>query len=154
MRHWGVAMATVLVADDEPEVCYLVSLYLRRDGHRVLSVGDGPAVLSALARWHPDLLVLDMSLPGMDGLELCRKIRADPATANTRILMLSGWTFDSDIQAGLDAGADDYVTKPFHGPDLVERAEALLAREHAPVSLSPRAHAEAELGTKPDPHEP
>jgi DNA-binding response OmpR family regulator len=144
----------VLVADDEPEVCYLVSLYLRKGGHRVLSVGDGPAVLEALKRWHPDLVVLDMSLPGMDGLELCRKIRADPEAAHTRILMLSGWTFDSDVQAGRDAGADDYVTKPFDGPDLVQRAEALIAREHAPIAASPLARAEAQLTARADPHEP
>src|SRR4051812_11542248 len=98
-------MATVLVADDEPEVCYIVALYLRRDGHRVLSVGDGDAVLSAMQRWHPDLIVLDLSLPGIDGLELCRRIRGNSDTAHTRILMLSGWAFDSDVQAGLDAGA-------------------------------------------------
>jgi DNA-binding response OmpR family regulator len=144
-------MATVLVADDEPEVCYLVSLYLRRDGHRVLTVGDGPAVLEALQRWHPDLIVLDMSMPGIDGLELCRQIRADPDSAGTRILMLSGWAFDSDVQAGLDAGADDYVTKPFHGPALVERAEALLARQPAGVPLRPE---DGGGGPPEDPHQP
>ena len=147
-------MATVLVADDEPEVCYIVALYLRRDGHRVLSVADGPAVLSALHRWHPDLIVLDLSLPGMDGLELCRRIRGNPETAHTRILMLSGWAFDSDVQAGLDAGADDYLTKPFSGPDLVARAESLLAREHAVAPVRSRPSEVGEMDGPSDPHEP
>jgi DNA-binding response OmpR family regulator len=146
-------MATVLVADDEPDVCYLVSVYLRRAGHHVIGASDGAAVIDAVHESKPDLLVLDLSLPGLNGLELCRKLRADPETATLPVLMLSGWAFDSDVQAGLDAGADDYVTKPFHGPELVARAETLLARRAAapaPAS-SGRARPAPAPTTEPEP---
>ena len=103
-------MATVLVVDDEPIVREVVVRYLTREGHRTLEAADGKAARAAIETSDPDLVVLDVMLPGTDGLELCRWIRS---TSELPVIMLTARGEEADRIVGLELGADDYVTKPF-----------------------------------------
>jgi DNA-binding response OmpR family regulator len=119
-------MATVLVVDDEPLVRDVVRRYLERDGHRVISAGDGEAARSAIERDLPSLILLDVMLPGgTDGLELCRWIRA---TSNLPVILLTARVEETDRIVGLELGADDYVTKPFSPRELATRVKTVLRR--------------------------
>ncbi len=129
----------VLVVDDEPHIVQLTRMYLEREGYRVHSVGDGEAALAAAASLHPDALVLDIMLPGLDGLEVVRRLRAaeDPVP----IIMLTARDDDYDKILGLELGADDYLTKPFNPRELVARVKALLRRQErfaAQAAAQPR----------------
>ena len=115
----------VLVVDDDVKTVELVKLYLNRDGYRVLTAYDGIEALRLAREGHPDLIVLDLMLPGMDGLEVCRVIRAE---SDVPIIMLTARTTDQDKLTGLDLGADDYVTKPFSPRELAARVRAILRR--------------------------
>jgi two-component system alkaline phosphatase synthesis response regulator PhoP len=116
----------VLIVDDEPAIVQLARLYLQREGFRVESVGDGQAALEAVKRLDPALVILDVMLPGLDGFEVCRRLRAqDDSVA---ILMLTARDEDIDKILGLELGADDYLTKPFNPRELVARAKAILRR--------------------------
>jgi two-component system response regulator ResD len=119
------ATATVLVVDDEPTVRRVVAAYLRSEGHRTLEAGDGVAALALFERERPGLVVLDLMLPGIDGLELCRIMRR---RADTPIIMLTARGEASDRIVGLDLGADDYLTKPFSPRELVARVRSVLRR--------------------------
>jgi DNA-binding response OmpR family regulator len=112
--------------EDDPSIADLVDMYLRRDGHDVLSVGTGTAALTAVGNRHPDVVVLDIGLPDMDGLEVCRRIRADDPAMG--IIFLTARDEEVDRVLGLEFGADDYVTKPFSPRELVARVKALLRR--------------------------
>jgi DNA-binding response OmpR family regulator len=112
--------------DDEKKVVDLVTLYLKRDGYRVLAAYDGPQALQLAHEKHPDLIVLDLMLPGMDGLAVCRTLRAEGN--KVPIIMLTARTLEEDKLVGLDLGADDYVTKPFSPRELVARVRAVLRR--------------------------
>jgi DNA-binding response OmpR family regulator len=126
------AMARILIVEDDPDILELISLYLRKAGHSVDVLSDGSATL-ARVRAHPaDLIVLDLMLPGMGGLEICHALRGDPATARLPIIMLTARSDESDRVAGLELGADDYVTKPFSPKELVARVGALLRRAASP----------------------
>jgi two-component system, OmpR family, response regulator ResD len=120
----------VLVVEDEPMVAEVVGRYLRRDGYEVLTAGDGAAALDAVDRHSPDLIVLDVMLPGIDGIEVCRRVRA---RAQTPIIMLTARGEEIDRLLGLELGADDYITKPFSPRELVARVKAVLRRS-APAS--------------------
>jgi len=115
----------VLVVDDDVKTVELVKLYLNRDGYRVLTAYDGLEALRLAQEAHPDLIVLDLMLPGMDGLEICRTIREE---SDVPIIMLTARTTDEDKIAGLGLGADDYVTKPFSPRELAARVRAVLRR--------------------------
>src|SRR5689334_9636899 len=115
----------ILVIEDESSIARLVRLYLQEAGFGVLVATDGVTGLALHAREHPDLVVLDLMLPGLDGWEVCRRIRA---TAQTPILMLTARRTEEDRIEGLDLGADDYVTKPFSPRELVSRVRAILRR--------------------------
>jgi two-component system, OmpR family, alkaline phosphatase synthesis response regulator PhoP len=115
----------VLVVDDEEHIVELARLYLSRDGYRVEAVTDGARALEEFGRAKPDLVVLDVMLPGVDGLTICREIRA---RSQVPILMLTARDEVTDKVVGLELGADDYLTKPFHPRELVARARALLRR--------------------------
>ncbi|OGO23464.1 MAG: DNA-binding response regulator [Chloroflexi bacterium RBG_16_51_9] len=115
----------VLVVDDDVKTVELVKLYLNRDGYRVLTSHNGLEALRLAQETHPDLIVLDLMLPGMDGLEICRKIREE---SDVPIIMLTARTSDEDKLAGLGLGADDYVTKPFSPRELAARVRAVLRR--------------------------
>ncbi|MEJ2446634.1 MAG: response regulator transcription factor [Anaerolineales bacterium] len=116
----------ILLVDDEPNIIELAQLYLEREGYRVLSVGDGLAALKAVEIHRPSLVVLDLMLPEVDGLDVCRRLRSkkDPVA----ILMLTARDEDIDKILGLELGADDYLTKPFNPRELVARVKAVLRR--------------------------
>jgi len=116
----------ILLVDDEPNILQLARMYLEREGYRVASVGDGQAALEAVTRLRPALMVLDIMLPRLDGLEICRRLRAqdDPVS----ILILTARDEDIDKILGLELGADDYLTKPFNPRELVARVKAILRR--------------------------
>ncbi len=117
--------STVLILEDDPHTVEVVQLYLRRDGHHVLSATDGIAGLSLAREAQPDLIILDLMLPGMDGLEICRILRQE---SGVPIVMLTARADEEDRLAGLDFGADDYVTKPFSPRELAARIRAVLRR--------------------------
>jgi DNA-binding response OmpR family regulator len=120
--------ARVLVADDEEDIRLLVTLAVRKAGCTVVaSVADGTQALAAARAETPDLLVLDVSMPGASGLEVCAALRAEPATAGCRVLLLSAGASCDDIARGLSAGADAYLPKPFTVAALVARVRELTA---------------------------
>ena len=116
----------VLLAEDDPAIAEPLSRALEREGYEIHVVTDGPSVLDATAAQRVDLLVLDLGLPGMDGLEVCRRLRAQGT--ELPVLMLTARTDEVDFVVGLDAGADDYVSKPFRLAELLARVRALLRR--------------------------
>jgi DNA-binding response OmpR family regulator len=118
-------VATVLVVDDEPIVREVVVRYLTREGYRTLEAGDGAAARAAIERSEPDLVVLDVMLPGTDGLDLCRWIRS---TSELPVIMLTARGEEADRIVGLELGADDYVTKPFSPRELAARVRTILRR--------------------------
>ncbi len=118
-------MPRILVVDDEAQIVELLRSYLRRDGFDVDEAADGEAALAAAARLRPDLIILDLMLPKMDGREVCRRIRE---TANTPIIMLTARDEETDKLLGLELGADDYITKPFSPREVVARVRAVLRR--------------------------
>ena len=116
---------TVVVVDDERPLAELVARYLTREGYHVELAHDGPAALELIARLDPDLIVLDLMLPGIDGLEVARRVRA---TSDAYLVMLTARSDEVDRIVGLRIGADDYVTKPFSVNELVARIQAILRR--------------------------
>jgi DNA-binding response OmpR family regulator len=130
-------MATVLIVDDEPIVREVVARYLTREGHRTLEAADGNAARGVIAHSDPDLVVLDVMLPGTDGLELCRWIRS---TSELPVIMLTARGEEADRIVGLELGADDYVTKPFSPRELAARVRSVLRRS------TPAAPVEERLG--------
>jgi two-component system alkaline phosphatase synthesis response regulator PhoP len=123
-----MATHTILVVDDQPDIVAIARDYLDRAGFRVLTAGDGDAALRLARVEHPNLLVLDLMLPGMDGLDVTRALRRDPATADLPIIMLTAKVEETDRLVGLELGADDYITKPFSPRELVARIRAVLRR--------------------------
>jgi two-component system alkaline phosphatase synthesis response regulator PhoP len=117
--------ALILVVDDEPKIVRLARDYLEKNGFRVVTAGDGPSALAMARRERPDLMVLDLLLPGMDGREVCRILRAE---SDVPIIMLTALSEESDQIVGLEIGADDYIVKPFSPRALVARVRALLRR--------------------------
>jgi two-component system alkaline phosphatase synthesis response regulator PhoP len=117
----------ILLVDDEPNIVQLARMYLERDGFRVQSICDGLAALQAVETQKPTLMVLDIMLPQMDGLEICRQLRAQKNPIP--ILMLTARDEDVDKILGLEIGADDYMTKPFNPRELVARVKAILRRD-------------------------
>jgi DNA-binding response OmpR family regulator len=117
----------VLVVDDEDHIVELARIYLTREGYEVDGVGDGSQALARFGQIKPDLVVLDIMLPGADGLEICKEIRKQ---SQVPIIMLTARDEVTDKVVGLEVGADDYLTKPFHPQELVARAKALLRRAH------------------------
>ena len=118
-------MADVLVVDDDPTVREVVVSYLRAGGHDVTEVGDGEAALSAMRRSRADIVVLDLMLPGIDGIEVCRRLRD---VTDVPIIMLTALGSENDRLTGLRMGADDYVTKPFSPRELALRVDSVLRR--------------------------
>ncbi len=133
---------TILIVDDEPTIVEVVELYLRREGFVVQTAADGNAALAAVERRRPDLVVLDLMLPGLGGLEVTRRIRAGGALP---IIMLTARGEETDRVVGLELGADDYVTKPFSPRELVARVKAVLRRAQ-PAQAAPPADEVLALG--------
>jgi two-component system, OmpR family, alkaline phosphatase synthesis response regulator PhoP len=118
----------VLIVDDEEDIRELVELYLARNGHNTLTCESGEQALELVRTEAPDLIVLDLMLPGMSGLDVCKRLKADRQTESIPIIMLTARVEDSDIITGLELGADDYVTKPFSGKVLAARVLRILKR--------------------------
>ena len=136
-------MAHVLVVDDEAHIGELVSLHLSFEGHTADRVGDGLAALEASRTRTYDVVILDLMLPGIDGVALCRALRQQPSTRKTPVLLLTARRDETDKVLGLDSGADDYLTKPFGVRELMARVRSLLRR--AAVNSSQAAAASSDL---------
>jgi DNA-binding response OmpR family regulator len=152
----------ILVVDDDAKTVELIRRYLERDGHQVLTAHDGRMALELARQRRPDLIVLDLMLPGLDGLEVCRQLRGE---TQVPILMLTARTTEDDKLLGLELGADDYVTKPFSPREVAARVLAILRRsedapappstpiQRGPLRMDPRRHqaflGEAELSLTP-----
>ncbi len=124
----GKASGTILVVEDEDDLNDMLSLRLTKDGHRVESVSTGEDAMTYLKTNTPDLILLDLMLPGMDGLEVCRVVRQTEKTAATPVIMLTARGEEEDIVRGLELGADDYITKPFSHRVLQARIHAVMRR--------------------------
>ncbi len=131
------ARATVLVVDDEAEICDLVSYNLAREGYRVVQEHDGEAGLNRVFKSAPDLLILDLLLPKMSGLEVLGAIRGEPRTRGLPVLVLTARGTEMDKLVGFERGADDYLTKPFSPKELVARVQAILRRTRGEQALAP-----------------
>jgi DNA-binding response OmpR family regulator len=131
--HLPSARGTILVVDDEANIADLVELYLRKEGFRVLKAGTGEDGLAAAKRERPRLVVLDVGLPGIDGLEVCRRLRAEAIKEvnSTPVIFLTARDSEIDRILGLEMGGDDYLTKPFSPRELVARVKAILRRSEA-----------------------
>jgi DNA-binding response OmpR family regulator len=121
-------VTVVLVADDDADIRDLVAFKLEQAGFEVIAVEDGETALEQARSRLPTLAVLDVSMPRMSGIDVCRMLRADAATAGMLIIMLTARVQEQDVEGGFSAGADDYVTKPFSPRELVSRIQALLSR--------------------------
>ena len=119
---------TVLVMDDEQDILDLVRFRLEHDGYRVLTASDGQTGLTLAQQERPDLCILDVMMPKLSGLEVLARLRADPATAATRVILLTARGQDADVDRGFELGAQDYVTKPFSPKELRRRVNAQLSR--------------------------
>ena len=129
-------MATkVLIVDDEKDLLDLVRYHLEKDGFQCLQASDGLTALRLAREQRPGLLILDLMLPGLDGLDICRQLRRDPMTASLPIIMLTAKAAEVDRVVGLEVGADDYMVKPFSPRELVARVKAILRRLKASSSL-------------------
>jgi two-component system alkaline phosphatase synthesis response regulator PhoP len=124
---------TILTVDDESAVTELIAYHLGRAGHRVQTAANGRDALRAVREHHPDLMILDLMLPDLDGFGVCEILRRDPATATLPIIILSAWTTSEARHVGLELGALDYVSKPFSPSQLVGRVNRLLDLKSAPV---------------------
>jgi DNA-binding response OmpR family regulator len=124
-------MTSVLVVDDDPDVCDLVTYKLEQSGFEVRRAADGDGALREVARRVPDLVLLDIMMPGISGLEVLERWRADPATAAIPVVMLTAKAQENDVERGFQLGADDYVVKPFSPRELVRRVTAVLSRRQS-----------------------
>ena len=130
-------MSQILVVEDDVDIAALIAHYLEKAGHRVDRIASGTEVLPRLRRLPADLVILDLMLPGMDGLLVCQAMRADPSIAGIPIIMLTARGEESDRVSGLELGADDYVTKPFSPKELTARVTALLRRSGRTGAATP-----------------
>ncbi|MBL8725268.1 MAG: response regulator [Planctomycetes bacterium] len=123
-----MAKPKVLVIEDEPDILEVIQYNLEREGHKVIACRNGEQGLSRIRTDNPDLVILDLMLPGMDGVEVCRQVKSDPVTRSIPIVMVTAKGEESDIVLGLGIGADDYITKPFSPRELVARVKVVLRR--------------------------
>lgn len=147
----------ILILEDDPDIAALIARYLQRSGYQTEAISSGADALSHVRRTTPELVLLDVMLPGRSGLEICRAMRGDPATAAIPIIMVTARGDETDRVSGLELGADDYVTKPFSPKELVARVGALLRRSRrggpaggtlrvGPIVLDPGAHRVLDAG--------
>jgi len=135
----------ILIVDDDNEICQLVARFLEPHGFRVTSAGDGPSMRAALQREPADLIILDLMLPGEDGLALCREIRA---ASRVPIIFLTALNSEADRVVGLEMGADDYLAKPFSTRELLARTRAVLRRSAPPSDAAAEPTLKAALGRR------
>jgi DNA-binding response OmpR family regulator len=124
-------MTAILVADDDMDIRDLVAFKLEQAGFEVTAVDNGLAALTSARQALPDLVVLDVMMPGMSGIDVCRELRGDRSTSGLPIILLTARAQEGDVEVGFGVGADDYIVKPFSPRELVSRVEAVLARMRA-----------------------
>lgn len=124
----GDRQPVILAADDDEDILQLVAFRLGRSGYRVLQAHDGEEAVALALEHEPDLAVLDVGMPKLDGFEVVRRLRANEATKDMAIIMLTARAQDTDVEEGFDAGANDYLRKPFSPQELKARVQAMLAR--------------------------
>jgi len=127
----------ILIVDDEKDIVRMLEYNLKKEGFRVLCAFDGESAVRLARHDHPDIIILDLMLPGIDGFEVCRQLKRDDATHAIPLVMLSAKVQESDKIVGLELGADDYVTKPFSPRELIARIKAVLRRVKEKESLAP-----------------
>jgi two-component system alkaline phosphatase synthesis response regulator PhoP len=142
----------ILVAEDDPDIGSLLEHYLRKAGFSATVVTSGRDVMPQIKREPPELVVLDLMLPGLDGLQICKAIRADANTAGIPVIMLTAKAEESDRIVGLELGADDYITKPFSPNEVVARVRALLRRAHRAAPANSRLTYGGRLSVDADRH--
>jgi DNA-binding response OmpR family regulator len=123
-----VSKKKIVIIEDEPDILEVLSYNLKREGYEILTATDGIHGLSLVRKEVPDMVLLDLMLPGMDGVEICSTIKKDQQTQNTLIIMVTAKGEESDIVLGLGVGADDYITKPFSPKELIARVKAVMRR--------------------------
>ncbi|MBK8100482.1 MAG: response regulator [Planctomycetes bacterium] len=123
-----MAKPKILVIEDEPDILEVIQYNLEREGYKVLPCRNGEQGLSRIRTDNPDLVILDLMLPGMDGVEVCRQVKSDPVTRAIPLVMVTAKSEESDIVLGLGIGADDYITKPFSPRELIARVKVVLRR--------------------------
>lgn len=119
-------MSVILIADDDPDILELVTFKLQRAGHKVIEAVDGDDALAKLQEETPDLALLDIMMPRRTGIEVCRALREDPTTAELPVILLTAKAQEADLERGFEAGANDYITKPFSPRELLMRVNAAL----------------------------
>jgi DNA-binding response OmpR family regulator len=126
-----VCLPRILIADDDPQAAELMEAYLSDQGYDLAIAGDGEQALKQIAEWSPDLVLLDVMMPRISGFEVCKRLRASPATQNIAVLMVTALDQASDIDRAVEAGTDDFVSKPINKSEVLHRVRALLrARQH------------------------
>jgi two-component system phosphate regulon response regulator PhoB len=148
-----MARERILVVDDEPDILELVQYNLQKDNYDVVSVLSGEEALARVQTSPPDLVVLDLMLPGMDGLEVCKQLKQEPRTAAIPLIMLTARGEEADVVAGLELGADDYLTKPFSPRVLLARIKAVLRRRHSVPAPADAVITHHEIVIHPGRHE-
>jgi len=143
----------ILVVDDEPDILELVRYNLTREHYDVVCVESGEEALAQVSATPPDLIILDLMLPGVDGLEVCKILKQHPPTAAIPVLMLTARGEEADMVAGLELGADDYLTKPFSPRVLLARLRAILRRQHAEPVVADAVIIHRDLVLHPGRHE-
>jgi DNA-binding response OmpR family regulator len=149
------ASATIVIADDEPSMRLLLHTAIESDDYQVVEAADGDEAWTLIKQYRPALVLLDVQMPGLSGLEILALIRSDPSINMTRVIVLTAKALEADIAAGLTAGADTYLTKPFSPIDLLKRVDDAMRRwrstQPAPVtSANPAGHANGSVGSRPD----
>ena len=127
--------ARILIADDHPQGVELLDAYLADTGFEVETAYDGEEALTKVRDWRPDLVLLDVMMPKLSGFEVCKRLKADPATQGVAVLMITALDQPSDVERAVDAGTDDFLTKPINQTDLLHRIRALLASRQQPGEL-------------------
>lgn len=148
-----MAKANILVVDDETDIQELVRYNLAKEGYGVECVGSGEEAVRRVRQTPPDLILLDLMLPGLDGLDVCRQLKANLATAQIPVVMLTAKGEDADIVTGLELGAEDYITKPFSPRVLIARVKAVLRRQQDAEPSAQEAVLRHELSIDPARHE-
>jgi two-component system phosphate regulon response regulator PhoB len=147
-----VAKGLVLIVEDESDIAELIDFHLTREGYSTRITASGREALDLVRREKPNLVMLDIMLPDLDGLEVCRRVKQDPALGDTPIVMVSARGEESDVVVGLELGADDYITKPFSPRVLLARTKAVLRRRQPQSAAGLIRLAAGEISIDPDKH--
>ena len=148
-----MARVRILVVDDEPDILELIRYNLTRNNYDMTGVASGEEAFASVRTSPPDLVVLDLMLPGVDGLEVCRRLKNDARTASIPVIILSAKGEEADVVTGLELGADDYLTKPFSPRVLLARIKAVLRRQHSKPEAGDAVIAHHDLQIHPGRHE-